>query len=292
MEAFGRWLLARGYAIKSVNDYLGVVKTYAALAQQAGLMDAETLLAIGRIPRLSGQRATNVDKERTGKKQATRRGYKKPEAVYFEEERRTHLEHLFAILDLTTGQGCRDLVALRLLYDLGLRLGEAIALRFSHLDLARRLLYVERYKTGTKQHLEMPDALVDALVLYLNMRRDWPPYQKNQGKQTDAPLLVQSRKTKQLFEECDLAALRQAEAEAIAKTGHGVWKAPLPASVDWSTQQLWEQVRKVSLAAGIEPLSPYDGRHQWTYDEVMSGTPHPIIMQADGWKKGALRCAS
>lgn len=287
IEAFQLWLLAQGYAIKSVNDYLGVVKTYAADAQQAGLMDGETLLAIQRIPRLSGTKAANIDKERLAQKQQTRRGNKKPMAVYFEEDRRSHLEKLFATPDLITGQGCRDLVALRLLYDLGLRPGEAIALRFSHLDLARRQLFIDRYKTDIQQHLGMSPELFDAIILYLEKRRDWQLYRKKPGPQTDAPLLVQSRKTKELFEECDLAALRRAEEQEIRETGHSSRKAPLPSSADWSTQQLWEQVRKLSLAAGIEPLSPYDGRHQWTYDEVMSGTPHPIIMKAGGWKAGS-----
>jgi hypothetical protein len=27
--------------------------------------------------------------------------------------------------------------------------------------------------------------------------------------------------------------------------------------------------------------------HQWTYDEVVSGTPHPIMMKAGGWKAGS-----
>jgi integrase len=287
VEAFQRWLLAEGYAIKSANDYLSVVKTYAGLAQQAGLMEAETLLAIQRIPRLSGQRATNIEKERAAKKQPTRRGHKKAAAVYFEEEHRALLERLFTTPDLTTPQGCRDLVALRLLYDLGVRPGEAIALRFSHLDLSRRRLQVNRYKTGLQQYLELPDTLFEAVVGYLVVRRDWPPYRDNPGKETDAPLLVQSRKTKELFEECDLAALREAEQQEIETTGSRKRKAPLPASADWSTQQLWEQVRKLSLAAGLAPLSPYDGRHQWTYDEVTSGTPHPIIMKAGGWKAGS-----
>jgi len=95
-----------------------------------------------------------------------------------------------------------------------------------------------------------------------------------------------------LFEECDLTALREAEkTEKRTKETNGpkkrTRKAPLPASADWSTQQLWEQVRKLSLAAGLVPLGPYDGRHQWTYDEVMSGTPHPIIMASGGWKAGS-----
>lgn len=287
VEAFQRWLLASGYAIKSVNDYLSVVKTYAGLAQQAGLMDAGTLLSIQRIPRISGPSATNIDKERAASNRPTRRGHKKAAAVYFEEEHQALLDRLFATPDLTTPQGCRDLVALRLLYDLGMRPGEAIALRLSDLDLARRRLHVNRYKTHFEQYLEMPDTLFEAMVAYLVVRRDWALYRDKPGKETDAPLLVQSRKTKELFEEFDLVALRAAEQKEIEEHGQSKRKAPLPASADWSTQQLWEQVRKLSLAAGIAPLSPYDGRHQWTYDEVVSGTPHPIIMKAGGWKSGS-----
>lgn len=268
-----------------------MIKTYAGLAHDAGVMDDGTYLRIGRIGRLSGRAAERIDLERKEQGQPTRKGYKKATPVYFEEEQQHLLSRLLESIDQSTPQGARDLVALLLLYDLGLRPGEAIALRLSDLDLPRHRLHVHRYKTGTEQYLMLSAALSEAIRAYLELRQDWALYQAHPGEQTDAPLLVQSRKNKMLVEACDLAAQRRAEQAGTHLTGTRKRthprKVPLPASADWSTQHLWDRVHQVSLAAGLPPLAPYDARHQWTYEAVTGGTPHPVILQAGGWKSGS-----
>ncbi len=267
-----------------------MIKTYAGLAHDAGVMDDGTALRIGRIRRLSGRTAERINQERRDQGQATRKGYKKASAVYFEEEHQHLLTRLLASIDPSTPQGARDLVALLLLYDLGLRPGEVIALRLSDLDLPRKQIHVHRYKTGLQQYLMLSDPLKEAITAYVRFRRDWTYYQARLGEQTNAPLLVQSRKNKTLLEACDLEALRRAEQEGGRSVG--MWlrshprKRPLPASADWSTQHLWDWVYQLSLAAGLPPLAPYDVRHQWTYEAVTGGTPHPVILQAGGWKSG------
>ena len=293
VESFKKWLLLSGYSIKAVNDYVGVLKTYAALAQQAGLISADALLAIQRVGRLVGKSAEHIDQGRRAQGQDTRKGHKKATAVYFEEEHQVLLDRLFAQPD-DSPQGLRDLVALRLLYDLGIRPGEAIAIRFSDLDLPRRRVRVHRYKTGDeRQYLEFSPALEEALGRYLDKRRDWKRYRTKPIEKHDAPLLVQSRRSKQLFEEHDLEEARAAEAADQERERRGevrlkpLRKRALPASSDWSTQHLWDRVHQLSLAAGLTPLASYDARHQWTYDAVMGGTPHPVLLKAGGWKAGS-----
>jgi integrase len=293
VEAFKKWLLREGYSVKTVNDYVGVLKTYAALAQQAGMISAEALLAIQRVSRLSGKRADNVELRRRADGTPTRRGRKKAAAVYFEEDHQELLSRLFAQPD-DTPQGRRDLVALRLLFDLGIRPGEAIALRLSDLDLPRRRIQVRHYKTGNApEYLECTPALTEALVVYLECRRDWKRYHARPCQEHDAPLLVQSRRSKLLFEERDLEEAREAERKEQGRPQEPdekkkrERKRPLPASSDWSTQHLWDRVHQLSLAAGLPPLASYDARHQWTYDVVMGETPHPVILKAGGWKAGS-----
>jgi integrase len=297
VEGFQKWLLLQEYSIKTANDYLTVVKVYAMLAQKAGFMSAEALVAIRGVKRLIGQKAERIDRGRASKGLRTRRGHKKAEPVYFEEGHSDRLERLFAVPD-DSPQGRRDLLALRLLFELGIRPSEAIALRFSDLDLARRLVRVRRQKTGGKpQYLELTEPLEEAISHYLECRRDWQRYQRMAGRKgkegvtIDAPLLVQSRKDGRLFEEHDLEearAARAAEREHFERTGERQrkedYKRDLPKSADWSTQHLWDRVHLLSLEAGLPPLASYDARHQWTYDAVMGGTPHPVLMQAGGWK--------
>ena len=297
VQGFQRWMLLQEYSIKTANDYLTVVKVYSMLAQKAGFMSAEALVAIRNVKRLIGQKAERIDRGRVDKELRTRRGHKKAEAIYFEEEHRALLERLFAVPD-DSPQGRRDLLALRLLFELGIRPSEAIALRFEDLDLDRKLVRVRRQKTGGKpQYLELTEPLEEALTRYLQCRRDWQRYQRWRGRRAkegvtiNAPLLVQSRKDGRLFEEHDLEEARVARAEErehFEKTGERRrkedYKRDLPTSADWSTQHLWDRVHLLSLEAGLPPLASYDARHQWTYDAVMGGTPHPVLMQAGGWK--------
>jgi integrase len=293
VEGFKKWLLLEGYSIKTVNDYVGVIKTYATLAQQAGLITADALVAIQRVSRLAGKSAEHVDQDRRANQQPTRRGHKKAAAVYFEEEHQALLDRLFAQPD-DSPQGLRDLVALRLLFDLGIRPGEAIAIHLSDLDLPRRRVRVHRYKTGDeRQYLELPPALYTALIRYLEYRRDWARYRAKPIEKHDAPLLVQSRRNKQLFEEHDLEEARAAEVRDQERARRGEprrtreRKRALAASSDWSTQHLWDRVHRLSLVAGLPPLASYDARHQWTYDAVMGETPHPVLLKAGGWKAGS-----
>ena len=101
VESFLLWERRQGYAIKTLNDHLDVIKLYAKLAHQASFQTANQLLAIQHIPRIRGAEAGRIDKARDREGIKTRRGHKKAEPTFLEREE-------FAVL-LTrpdTPQGC------------------------------------------------------------------------------------------------------------------------------------------------------------------------------------------
>jgi integrase len=268
-EAFKHWMLREGYSTKTINDYLGVVKLYARLAHRGKLMEDHTYLAIVGIETIRGAEAQRIDerREKTRRKDpasGVKRG-KKPDATYLKTPQ---VHELFAQPDVTTPQGQRDLVALLLLYELGLRPSEAIALRFSDLDMEEGTLHVYRRKTNLDQRLRLTVPTYQALRSYLALRRDWRFYRQAPSPERDAPLLVQSRKSKKLVEQLDLVE--------AGKVG----------SADWSTQNLWERVHLLGEALGVN-LASYDGRHQWARDAADDGTDYLKLIKAGGWKAGS-----
>ncbi|HEY6409806.1 MAG TPA: site-specific integrase [Ktedonobacteraceae bacterium] len=268
-EGFKHWMLHEGYSTKTVNDYLGVVKLYAKLAHRGELMEDHTYLAIAGIETIRGAEARRIDERRAKtrrKDPATgeRRG-KKLEATYLKTQQ---VHTLFVQPDVTTPQGWRDLVALLLLYDHGLRPSEAIALRFSDLDMEEGTVHVYRRKTHLEQRLLLTPPTRTALRSYLALRRDWHFYLQIPSPERDAPVLVQSRKSKKLVEQLDLI------------------EAGKPGSADWSTQNLWERVHLLGEALGVN-LASYDGRHQWARDAADDGTDYLKLIKAGGWKAGS-----
>lgn len=268
-EGFKHWLLREGYSTKTVNDYLGVVKLYAKLAHRGELMEDHTYLAIAGIETIRGAEALRIDerREKTRRKDpegGEKRG-KKPDATYLKTPQ---VRALLAQPDVETPQGQRDLVALCLLYEHGLRPSEAVALRFSDLDMEEGTLHVYRRKTNLDQRLRLTLPTYQALRSYLALRRDWRYYRQAPSPERDAPLLVQSRKNKKLVEQLDL---RQAGKEG---------------SADWSTQNLWERVHLLGEALGAN-LASYDGRHQWARDAADDGTDYLKLIKAGGWKAGS-----
>jgi len=178
VKGFLLWEQKLGYATKTRNDHLSVIKLYAQLAKQAGMMEGGQLLDITSIPRVRGAEGTRID--RTLDK--TRIGHKKPQPTFLERRE----EYQLLLERPKTPQGWRDKVAILLMYDLSLRPGEAVALRLDDLDLEEGTLHVYRQKTDDHQILRLTQRLQVALSTYLRLR---------QGRSVSAPLLVRSLKS-------------------------------------------------------------------------------------------------
>jgi site-specific recombinase XerD len=239
VENFVEWQLRKGYAIKSVNERLSTVKRYAALACKSGVLTTDELFLIREVKgfrRVEGQR---IDAQRT----VTRVGNKKVATTFLTQDQ---LDQLFRIPDINTPQGSRDLLALRLLNDLGLRPGEVVSLVVADLDLETGTLCVHRPMTDGKQFLGLSSETLEVAKSYLDLRRDRTP---------SSPLLVRSRKSGRL--------------EELLSRKDGTLYTPF-----LSTRSLFERVHTLGEAIGVN-INAYDLGHQWvrTSDTINERDP-------------------
>lgn len=81
---------------------------------------------------------------------------------------------LAALKDDDTPRGRRDLALLHLLYDLGLRRGEAVSLDLADVELTRGALWIRGKGRGEKSLLILPARTLDALARWLLLRGQDP----------------------------------------------------------------------------------------------------------------------
>lgn len=311
VKLFLAWEQQQGYAIKTINDHLDVIKLYARLAQQAGYQTADQMLAIKHIARIRGAEAERIDAVRV----QIRRGQKKTEPTFLD---RKEYQRLLNRPD--TPQGWRDRVAILLMYELSLRPSEVVSLKLRHVHLDEGTIDITRHKTHDQQKARLKDRLYPAMMHYINLRQDRSP---------DAPLLVRSLKNGQLVE---LVPLEAPEVEAAKRggrrpsspnralyvklqpsssieqasrkeTGHEptTWTPPM------TTRGLREHLHELGLDIAQElygedehvlsrprpqrsapekhiNLTSYDGRHEWTRNAIRGGSNPIAVTKAGGWK--------
>lgn len=175
IQGFREWLLAEGYAVKTVNRRLGTVKVFAKLAG----IDASVAKSLGR------RKGLERDKKRTEEGIATRVGAKKPyKAVSLTMEGANCLRK-----QPETAQGRRDALLMALLLDHGLRCGEVALLKVEDFDLSAGVMTFYRPKVDKIQRHRLTPAVLEALIAY-------KPYMPAAG-----PLLRSSRKGGELTHE-------------------------------------------------------------------------------------------
>jgi integrase len=248
---FRKWQLwEKGYAIESVNARLSTVKRYASLACQARSLDADELTRILQVKRMRPSGGARIDEKRRQADKPTRVGRKKAGPTFLAVE---HLRRLFAERP-QSAQGWRDLVLLRLLFDMSLRPNEAVALCVGDIDLAAGTLRVIRRKTTTEpQWLPLTAGTWRALGGYIPQLHD---------RSAAAPLLVRTRKDGDFEEEVQAA----------------------PDGPGWTTTSLYRRVRMLGERIGIADLCPYDARHSWARGVVKAGTDIVTATKFGGWK--------
>ena len=142
VEAFVKWQLNEGYAIKTVNVRLSTVKTYARLAMQSGTLTPQEYALIRAVQGYSYREQVRIDQKRP----VTRIGYKKEEPVKITPAQAQQLK-----LQPPTPQGRRDMLLMCLLLDHGLRVGEVTGLAAADLDLVEGVLRFYRPKVNKEQ---------------------------------------------------------------------------------------------------------------------------------------------
>lgn len=142
VEAFVKWQLNEGYAIKTINVHLSTVKSYARLAMQSGTLTPQEYALIRAVQGYSYREQVRIDQKRP----VTRIGFKKEEPVKLNPVQAQQLKE-----QPPTPQGRRDQLMMCLLLDHGLRVGEVTGLSATDLDLAEGVLRFYRPKVNKEQ---------------------------------------------------------------------------------------------------------------------------------------------
>lgn len=249
ITGFVRWQLAQGYALQSINVRLSTVKKYAALAFQAGEIDATEHALIRTVTGYSHKEAKHVDQKRGDEgipARYPRKGAKKAESVRIPDDLATALKNGQS----DTPQGRRDALLMCLLLDHGLRCGEVALLRVSHFNLAEGTFTFYRPKVDKVQTHNLTPDTRRALKAWIE-RGDCP-------QSPDAMLLRSSRKDGSL-------------------TDAGM-----------SERAITERVRVLGEAVGISGLSAHDCRHYWATRASRKGTDPFALQEAGGWNSLAM----
>lgn len=146
IAAFVRWMLARGYAVGTVNLKLSTVKQYAKLAFQAKALDADQHALIRTVTGFQYKEQKRVNEKRSADGTATRKGVKKAESVSLDNAQVKLLK-----TQPNTPQGRRDALLMCLLLDHGLRVGELAGLEVTAIDVRAGLMIFERPKVNKVQ---------------------------------------------------------------------------------------------------------------------------------------------
>jgi integrase len=303
VESFLLWERHQGYAIKTLNDHLDVIKLYAKLAHQAKFQTADQLLAIQSISRIRGAEGSRIDTAREQQAIPTRIGHKKAEPTFLERKDEYQL-----LLDRPdTPQGWRDRVAILLMYDLSLRPSEVVSLKLRDVNMEEATIQITRHKTHDRQQARLTQRLHLALTRYLARRQDRSP---------DAPLLVRTRKNEALVE---LIAREAPAIEAVRWGGRRpysrnralyiklqsgdparTWHQQHEAEERWTPPLTTTALAKHLHAIGLDieqalygqsrkpeeriNLTSYDGRHEWTRNAIRGGSDPIAVTKAGGWR--------
>jgi len=175
---FVEWLMARGYALSTVNGSLSIIKTYCGLAAQAGAIPTGELALIRTISGYRSSEAKHVDEDRA----VTRTGPKKAAPVSITKEQAAALR-----TQPDTPQGRRDALLMALFLDLGLRCGEVAILMVASVDVTEGLLNVYRPKVNKTQRHALASTALRVVQAYMG-----------QDALANGPLLRQSSKSGRL----------------------------------------------------------------------------------------------
>lgn len=256
---FVQWMLQQGYAVGSINVRLSTVKTYAKLALQTGALDAEHFALIRTVSGYRHKETLRVDAKRTKAGIATRKGYKKAEAVALTPEQvralKTHPD---------TPQGRRDALLMSLLLDHGLRCGEIALLQVEHFDLRVGIMRFYRPKVDKEQTHKLSADTLRAVMAYFGL--DAPD---------SGPLLRGSIKGGELDTVREITRTTRGKKQTYL-TGH------------MSERAITKRVEYLGRKIGVAGLSAHDGRHSWATRAARNKTDPFALQEAGGWNSLAM----
>ena len=241
LKGFRTWLLNESYSTSSVNVSLATLRTYCALAFEAGTLDASTLCLIKTVTSFSHKNGRNIDAERTRNRQRTRnpeakkatpthvtlKSTRKLEATTISTPRSRPRTH-DALLE------ARDSPLICLLMEHMLRCSEVTLLRLGSFDLDHNTLTVSRQKTDDTDTYELLAATHEAAETYLALVQ-------NSEQRPTGPLFL------------------------------GYKGKPI------TTQAINKRVGELGELAGIAHLSPHDLRHYGATNAIRSDSSLDLL---------------
>jgi len=258
-EAFVKWMLKEGYAVASVNVRLSTVKTYARLAFQAGVLDAETHALIRAVQGYSQREKRRIDRSRPQQ----RVGLKKESPVAIAPEQARQLKTARG----GSPQDWRDALLMCLLLDHGLRVGEVAGLQASALDVEAGLLRFFRPKVGKTQTHQLSRDTLAAARAY-------------------APLIAGENRTPAKIKPV------QAPSENRPAPGAPLLRRSLKngklGKGGMTERAITQRVNVLGKPLGLFGLSAHDCRHYWATTAARSGSDPFSLQQAGGWSSLAM----
>lgn len=191
VEGFKRWMLTRGYAVKTVNDRVSVLKVYMSMANAAGVIPDGEIIRLRGLHGFTRKEAVDTDNARRKSGSQTRKGAKKQTATQITDEQARALK----TGQPGTPQGRRDSLLMCILLDHGLRVSEVVNLAIENVNLETRVMTFYRQKTGRVSKHTLRGRAWQALTEYL---------EQDQHAQS-GPLLLASNKSGRLVHESALS---------------------------------------------------------------------------------------
>ena len=240
VEAWRTALLQDGYSVGTVNNRLSAIRVYAALAGKAGAIPVDELTLIKTVGGYGVTEGKRLDERRP----RARVGHKKAAAVGLTLDQARRLKSPAG----ATGQAARDALAMCLLLDHGLRLGELAGLTVEALDLDQGLMTFYRPKVDKVQTHRLTAAALTAARRYVGLRHP----------------------------------LAGAGLWLASDRRGGLLARPM------SARALSKRVELLGLDVGAAGLSPHDCRHYWASTAAAAGTGVFSLRDAGGWSSVAM----
>lgn len=245
VAAFAAWQLRAGYAIGSINARLSTVKVYAKLAALAGAIQPGELALIRSVAGYAHKEIKNVDEKREAAGLDTRKGAKKAAAVVLSLAQARKLK-----AQPETPQGRRDRLALCLMLDLGLRVGELASLTVDNFDLGSKTFTFYREKVNKIQTMDLKNGAWLAVKAWF--------------ESGDAPAIGSLWRSS-----------RKSKTGQLQGSG-------------WSVRAINARIADLGAEIGIPGLSPHDLRHYWATCAARNHTPMDRLQDAGGWNSLAM----
>ena len=166
VQAFQRWQIMTGYAMKTVNDRVSTVKVYMQLANQAGVIPDGEILRLQSLRGYTRKESIDMDSKRAKEEIPTRIGSKKQTATLISDDQAREL----CTVRNDTPQAHRDAFMMCLLLDHGLRVSELTDLQVQDIDLEARQMTFYRQKTGDTSRHNLRGRAWNSLVEYLKVQ--------------------------------------------------------------------------------------------------------------------------